>query len=78
MKLDNLTRSNIWTISESELNQMLIEKYAAVVSAGADVSGTDVTGVLLPFVQDAAETIIASTAMIEVIFFMLFLRVDRI
>ena len=25
MKLDNLTRSNIWTISEAELNQMLIE-----------------------------------------------------
>jgi hypothetical protein len=25
MKLDNLTRSNIWTISESELNQMLID-----------------------------------------------------
>ncbi len=25
LKLDNLTKSNIWTISESELNQMLIE-----------------------------------------------------
>ena len=25
MKLDNLTRSNIWTISETELNQMLID-----------------------------------------------------
>ena len=25
MKLDNLTRSNIWTVSEAELNQMLID-----------------------------------------------------
>jgi hypothetical protein len=25
LKLDNLTRSNIWTVSEAELNQMLIE-----------------------------------------------------